>query len=354
MPPRNNELTMAQPTSTTEQATTTIEPANQINIFLFFGEDNFSSNQRLKAWQSGFSKKYGEDSSIEILDGGKTDIKHFETDLQSLPFLSEKKLVIIKDFFDERNAEEQKQMAKIIEKTPDFCVLFFYENAGITKTSSLYKKIMQIGKVEEFMPLSPQESAQWILAKAKKENTKISVVSARALAETVSGSLWALSSEYEKLKTFANGEEITKAMIEELVSPTLSASIFHLTDFIGEKKQKEAINLFQILEELEGDVPKIFFMIVRHFRLLIQVFDMLQRKEAYPTIVKKLSMQPFVVPKMASQCRNFTEKDLVEIYKKLLKIDTDFKTGQIKTTSQDNSHHKLAIEKFIIDCCKKK
>lgn len=332
----------------------TTEQQTQINVFLFFGEDNFSSNQKLKAWQNGFIKKYGEDSSVEILDGGKLDIKNFETDLQSLPFLSEKKLVIIRDFFDERNAEEQKQMAKIIEKTPDFCVLFFYENGGITKTSSLYKKIIQIGKVEEFQPLSPAESAQWILAKAKKENIKISPLAARALADQVSGSLWALSSEYEKLKTYANGEEITKAMIDELVLPTLSASIFHLTDFIAEKRQKEAISILQILEESDGDMAKMFFMIVRHFRLLIQVFDMTQRKESSQTIVKKLGLPVFVVPKMASQCRNFTEKDLVEIYKKLLKIDTDFKTGQIKTSTQDNSHHKLAIEKFIIDCCRKK
>ncbi|PIZ76716.1 DNA polymerase III subunit delta [Candidatus Peregrinibacteria bacterium CG_4_10_14_0_2_um_filter_38_24] len=326
---------------------------NQTNIFLFFGTDNFSSNQKLKFYQNGFSKKYGEDSSVEILDGAKLDLKNFETDLQSLPFLSEKKLVIIKDFFDERNAEEQKQMAKIITKTPDFCVLFFYENAGITKTSSLYKKITQIGKVEEFTPLSPQASAQWIMSKAKKENVKISIISAKVLADHVSDSLWALSSEYEKVKTFANGEEITKEMIEKLVSPTLSASIFHLTDSIAEKRQKEAISILQILEESEGDVPKIFFMIVRHFRLLIQVSDMLQRKEPHQSIIKKLALHPFIVTKMTSQSKNFTEKNLIEIYKELLKIDTDFKTGQIKTSSRDNSHHKLAIEKFIIDCCKK-
>ncbi|MFA6305764.1 MAG: DNA polymerase III subunit delta [Candidatus Gracilibacteria bacterium] len=352
---------------------TTVEQPAQTNIFLFFGEDNFSSNQRLKALQNGFIKKYGEDSSVEILDGGKIEIKNFETDLQSLPFLSEKKLIIIKDFFEETNAEDQKQMAKIIAKTPDFCVLFFYENTGITKTSSLYKKIIQMGTAEEFAPLSPQESAQWILAKAKKDNAppknpptasatptspshipvKISVVSARTLADQVSGNLWALSSEYEKLKTFANGEEITKEMIENLVSPTLSASIFHLTDFIAEKRQKEAITTLQILEESDGDMTKIFFMIVRHFRLLIQVFDMLQKKEPYQSIIKKLDLRPFVVTKMTSQSKNFTEKSLIEIYKKLLKIDTDFKTGQIKTSSQDNSHHKLAIEKFIIDCCKK-
>ncbi|MCK9186658.1 DNA polymerase III subunit delta [Candidatus Gracilibacteria bacterium] len=336
-----------------EQEETNNEQSNQTSVFLLFGEDNFSSNQRLKWYQNGFVKKYGEDSSVEIIDGANLDINNFETDLMSLPFLSEKKLVIIRDFFKERDAEEQKQMAKIIEKTPDFCVLFFYENAGITKTSSLYKKIIRIGKVEEFLPLSPQESTKWILAKTKKENVKISLISAKVLADQTSGSLWALSNEYEKLKTFANGEEITKEMIEELVSPTLTASIFHLTDSIGEKNLKESIKTFEIIEESEGDPTKIFFMIVRHFRLLIQAFDMLQRKEPYQSLVKKLGIQPFVAPKMAGQCKNFTEKDLIEIYKKLLKIDTDFKTGQIKTTSQDNSHYKLAIEKFIIDCCKK-
>ncbi|MDP2642289.1 MAG: DNA polymerase III subunit delta [Candidatus Peregrinibacteria bacterium] len=335
----------------TEQ--TTSEPQGKASIFLIFGEDNFSSNQKLKFYQDGFSKKYGEDSNIEALDGKKLDIKNFETDLQSLPFLSEKKMIVIKDLFAERDAEEQKEVAKIIEKTPEFCVLIFYETANVKKTLSLYKKIAQIGKIEVFPALSPQESAQWIMKKAKQENIKISIITAKILADRVSGTLWTLTNEYEKLKTFANGEEITKAMVEELVLPNISASIFHMTDFIGGKKQKEAISTFELIEESEGNAPQIFFMIVRHFRLLIQTFDMLKRGESQQSIMKKLGIQPFVVPKMASQCKNFTEKDLIEIYKKLLKIDTDFKTGQIKTSAQDNSHHKLAIEKFIIDCCKK-
>ena len=93
-------------------------------------------------------------------------------------------------------------------------------------------------------------------------------------------------------------------------------------------------------------------MIVRHFRILIQVHEMAGKNENQHSITQKLKQHPFVIQKTLQQSRNFTSEQLEEIYEKLLEIDVKFKTGIIKTYQQDDSEYKLAMEKLIIECCR--
>ena len=69
------------------------------SVFLFYGEDNFGSNQKLRFWKAEFEKKYGEGTNVETIEGKKLKPSEFLTNIGSLPFLSEKKLVVVTDFF---------------------------------------------------------------------------------------------------------------------------------------------------------------------------------------------------------------------------------------------------------------
>ncbi len=320
-------------------------------IFLFCGEDTYSSNQKLKFWTDQFIEKYGENSNIEIIDGKNLDIKNFTTNIETIPFLSEKRLIIIKNFLSTSDKETQKIISDSLEKTPDFCIVVFHETSEIEKTTSVYKKIKTIGKIEEFAPLSPAELTKWILNKAKKETININSKTANFLTLHCGCELWRISNELEKLQTFADGKEITQKMIEDLITPSLSASIFRLTDSISEKNAKESLKTLETLSSTGEELSRIFFMIVRHFRILLQVHEMAKKNENKLTITKKLKQHPFVIQKTLSQSKVFTTEKLENIYQNLLKIDTDFKTGMIKTYQGDDSEYKLAIEQLIINCC---
>jgi DNA polymerase III delta subunit len=70
----------------------------QNNIFLFYGEDTYSSNKKVNLWRDQFIKKYGDESNIEVIEGKKINIPQFETNISSMPFLCEKILIIVKKF----------------------------------------------------------------------------------------------------------------------------------------------------------------------------------------------------------------------------------------------------------------
>lgn len=322
-------------------------------VYLFYGDDRYSLNQKLKFWQDEFVKKYGE-NALEIIDGAKLNPSDFSTNLQSLPFLSEKRLVLVKDFleFSEKKEDMQKKIASAIEDTPDFCLLIFQENEIPKKTNPIYKKIGKIGTLQEFKALLPAEITRWISEKAKKENIKISFFTANYLTQQCGPELWTISNELDKLALFANGKEITKEMIEDICIPSLTSSIFKLTDEVAQKNAKASLRIFRILKDSGEELNGIFFMLVRHFRILTQVQELVTKGENSTEITKKLKQHPFVIQKTSIQARNFDHKKLVEIYGEMLDIDRKVKSGIIKSYKSDNREFELAIEKFIINCCK--
>ncbi|MEK7086110.1 MAG: hypothetical protein AAB953_03810, partial [Patescibacteria group bacterium] len=90
----------------------------------------------------------------------------------------------------------------------------------------------------------------------------------------------------------------------------------------------------------------------RHFRILIQVHELINKGENSFTITKKLQQHPFVIQKTSYQEKNFSKEKLEKIYQQFLEIDTKVKTGIIKSYKTDEKEFELAIEKLIIDCCK--
>ena len=321
------------------------------NIFLFYGEDSYSSYEKLKLWQQEFIKKYG-DTNIETIEGKTLDPSEFETNIGTMPFLSEKRLIVIKNLFKEAGAEEQKRVAKSLDKEQEFSIVVFYETEAPDKRTALYKKIAEVGEIKEFPTLTENAITKWILEKAAQKDIKINYDTANFLAVQCGLDLWTVSNELSKLETYADKKEVTKEMIESLVTPSLSASIFKLTDAIANKSLRESLKTFRTLLDSDEEATKIFFMIVRHFRILIQVFDLLGKGEPPFSITKKLKQHPFVIQNMTKQSKNFTLDKLEEIYQKLLKIDKDFKTGIIKSFQGDTNELELAIEKLIIECCK--
>jgi len=326
--------------------------SDQKSIYLFYGADNFSLTRKVNFWIKEFEKKHSGDINIDTIEAKTLEPKAFGTNLQAMPFLAEKRLVIVKDFLDKGSTDNQKTIAKIIENTPDFCVLVFTENKTPDKRLTLYKKLSKIAKVEEFREPSPQETTTWITKEVQEKGGQIGFAEANFLSAHVGPNLWQLSNEIEKLVQASKSEpdgKITKQLIESLVSASISSSIFKLTDAIAAKNRKGSLNIFKKLIDSGEGTMMVFYMIVRHFRILIQSKYLTDQGQSPDSIARTLKQHPFVAKTSSQQSRNFSPETLKEIYRQLLEIDKKFKTGGIKVTVEDQSEFLLEIERFIIN-----
>ena len=132
---------------------------------------------------------------------------------------------------------------------------------------------------------------------------------ANQLAETVGPNLWQMTQEIEKLTLYAEGQPIPSEAIESMTSPNLSTSIFKLTDYLGQKNAKAALKTLDVLLESGEEIVKSMFMIVRHFRILIQVRACMEQKMEKTAINQKLKEHPFVIMTAMGQSKNFKRKN---------------------------------------------
>ena len=81
---------------------------------------------------------------------------------------------------------------------------------------------------------------------------------------------------------------------------------------------------------LGKDPGYIFVMILRQFKILLELRDLYEREDKLTSdqIAKKLGLHPFVVKKSLPMIKRYTMAELKNIYQQLLDIDIKTKTGQ--------------------------
>lgn len=322
-----------------------------MSVFLFFGEDIYTHREKLKFWQKEFEKKYGGDMNVSVLNGEETTAKEIFQTCAAVPFLAEKRFVVVKNFFSEATDEEKSAMADLIEKIADTCVLVFSEIEPVDRRISLFKKIQKFGKTTEFAFFSGSKLLAWIENRVKKANAQIEREAMIFLAELVPNDLYALENEISKLAAFAHDRLINKNDVELLVNTQLSTSIFRLTDGIGQRNKRVALQTLHELIDTGEDLHRILYMIMRQFRIITCVKDLASQGLGRDAIVGKLREHPFVISNTLSQTRNFSAGQLRRAYQLLIDIDTKLKSGGIKILAGDNREFVLALDRLVLDLC---
>ncbi|MBI5421805.1 DNA polymerase III subunit delta [Candidatus Peregrinibacteria bacterium] len=338
------------------------------NLYLFTGEETFLLHQQVQAWKEAFRKRGEGDLNLAVIDGSRTDEAELISQIETMPFLSEKRLVFIENLpeaakatakaEDKEESEEApsaggQRLIDYVGKIPETSVVIFVQ-AKPDKRKSLYKKLVQHAEVKEFKVLEPAALAQWVRTQAAKRQASIDPRSVEHLIGLVGPNLWRLEQEIQKLSNYAEGKPITIEAIDELVIPSLEANVFHLTDALGAKDARKAIrNLHQVVAAGEN-LRQTFYMIVRQFRLLLQVAGYLSN---YPTataqsLATSLKMHPFVARNTMGQAKHFKMAELKAAYRKLLELDLAMKTSKIQTTTDNQDELTMAIEQFMLEFCK--
>ncbi len=331
----------------------TMLPENQEkknNIYLFCGEDSFSAFEKAQLWKSKFLGKFG-DLNCLVYRGKEMTGSEFQTAMESYPFLSEKKLIFINDFLSEGEDEDQEKVAKMLDHVPDYAVVLFWEHFKPDARKILFKRLVKHAQIEQYNLKTGVTLNKWIRERGRSKGVTIGDNESRFLGELVGNNLWNLDKEIDKLVGYAGGKTIDRAMIEQVVCPNPSSSIFKLTDMLGERRTREALKTFEILIQSGEEAVGMFFMLVRHFRIMCQVKDLSARGQSAAAIAKTIKEHPFVVDKIYTQCKRFPQEELRKIYSRLLDIDSGFKTGRIRITSTDESELIREIEVFIVKSC---
>ncbi len=329
-------------------------------LYILAGPDDFSRAEALAEIKNGLGDASMLSSNTSIFDGKKVTPGELAVVCQAIPFLSEKRLIIIEGLLERFSSDAPKSKGKrttrastkqndidsfinIFTSLPESTIVVLVD--GETgKNNPLFDGILLKAKVNSFPLLKGEKLMQWIKKRVAKEGGKISPEAVRLLEKQVGGDLWVMSGEIAKLATYALGRQIEEDDVNRLVGYIRQANIFNMVDAVLGFKAGAGQQMLQQLMQEGMAPPQILFMISRQVRLMIQVKAMLKERKAQLEIQTKLGLNnEFVWQKTLEQTNMYSFDRLKELYHKLLDTDIAIKTGKY--------NDELALNILIAEMC---
>ncbi len=308
-------------------------------FYVLHGPDEFTRRAYVDAMRAQMGDPATAELNITVLDGKQATAADVLSSARSMPFLSDRRMVIINGMITwltrkgagTANKEELDKLIEGLTQLPHWARVVFVETSSLSDRNALLKlaKTAPGGFHKEFDP--PRNAVRWIVEQARAEyDTEIDPGAARALAEVINNDLRTADSELAKLALYVNGERaITEADIALLTPYVSEANVFEMVDAIGRRDGKIALRLMHRLLE-DGEPLQLFGMIIRQFRLLIQAREYLNAGGNPKGLGKAIGVHPFVGEKLGMQVRAFSLEQLEKIYHFLLETDMAIKTGRVR------------------------
>lgn len=327
-------------------------------VIILYGNDEYAINKRLKLFQKAMGDSPTADMNITHLDGRSMTGEELNNAVNSLPFLGDKRLVLLANPSDRyQNKKNQEIFTQLLEKVPETTRIVIHgnmENPGKEKNKKeepwLLKWVGKAGglvSVERHMMPRAWEMTGWILAETKKEGGSIEPRGAAVLAEMVGENTSQAAQEITKLLTYVNYERpITEADVEQVSVMTAQGNIFKLVDSLVLGRGKEAQAMLHLLMDQE-DAGLIYGMIVRQFRFLLlarEVIDGGGNINDIQSALSKFGMPVFTAKNVYFQAKQFSQEALEAIYHRLLAIDEGAKTSDVPLD--------LAMDMLVVELTK--
>ncbi|MBV9690543.1 MAG: DNA polymerase III subunit delta [Ktedonobacteraceae bacterium] len=328
-------------------------------FYLLHGDDEFSSRERLKKLREQGKFEY----NCDTYDGAEVALNTITMTCDTLPFLSEQRLVVIEGLPKRKRSEAasevtsssseavgtktkrgkkggkdtaltragfEKALAEQVALMPETTVLVVLVNEVLEATNPLVKAAEKYGKIMQSTVPKGAALETWIAKRASSVGVHIMPDAVTLLANFIGGHLRLLANEIDKLATYVGpGGTITGDVLRLLSLQMQEARIFDLTDALAQRNHKRALNVLHDLLT-DGEPPiKLVSTITSQVRSLLMIKDLAQRGMRSQQIASTIGRSPFIVDKALRQVGNFSMAQLETTYRTLLATDAALKRSRL-------------------------
>lgn len=290
-------------------------------IVTLTGEDAFGLRAALRALVSAFETEHG-DMAVERLDGNDVSYEHVQEALTGLPFLSARKLVVLRD--GDANKQFAERAGGLLAALPDTTDVVLVEPKP-DKRSTYYKVLKKATDFREFAKLDEQGLTRWLVAAAKEQGGSLAAADARFLVERIGADQQLLAGELDKLLLY--DPHVTRQTIELLTEPSPQSSIFELLEAAFAGHARQALELYQEQRAQKVDAGRVIAMLT--WQLWVVALIHAARDKQPETVAREAKLSPYTVRKSAAVARELSPKRLRQLVRELVELDARAKRERI-------------------------
>ena len=308
-------------------------------LYLLYGEETFLLENCLKSIKKLFGEKINGINYILLDD---TNINGIISDIETPAFGYEKKLIIAKntgllkkDLKKKNKNDNSALKEKIntyikenIEQINETIVLVFIEeNVEKCELLSTIEKFGAVCNFEYQKPYQIQNRLKTII-NAYKVNVEMSTLT--YLIECCGTDMQELINETRKLVEFTGeGNTITKEAVDKLATKKIESIIFDLTDSLGKKNTKQAIDVLRNLVLSKEPLQKILITLYNHFKKIYLTKLAISENKDVTSYLDLKPNQAFLANKYKAQASYFKLKELRKVLQEFCDLDYKYKIGLI-------------------------
>ncbi|WP_307342763.1 DNA polymerase III subunit delta [Metabacillus malikii] len=319
------------------------------NLYLLLGKEAFLMQETVQLIVDAVLLEEEKDFNLSVYDMEETSIETAVEDAETLPFMGEKRLVIIKNPIFLTSEKKKEKVEHNIGKletylnspAPYTILLFLAPYEKLDERKKITKLIKKQASLIEMNALKEQETIEWITSIAEEEAVYFSKEAIEELILLTAGDLMNMHQELRKLSTYVGqGGQITPETVRLLVARSLEQNIFELIDHVIHRRSKEALQIFYDLLKNNEEPIKILSLLVNQFRLILQVKELANTGYGQQQVANTLKVHPFRVKLALQQAKLFHSEELAQILIDLAEADYEMKTGK--------KDKQLIIELFLL------
>lgn len=335
-------------------------------IIYIYGGDTFRSRQYLKKTIEQFKKQRDPQGyNVVILDAKIEETGKILSEITAAPFLAEKRMVVLENALSSTDKDLLSELVERVKSKdiPESNVIVFWQGEVFGKSGAAKELAGLLAKekyAQEFKSLEVGELSAWIWKEVTVRGGKIGSHALVYLARHTGQDMWLLNTLLDQLLAYTtspvilsaseeslgsdirdsstplrvgrndNSREITLSDVQLFLAEKEDDNIFSMVDAVVSGNKKVAFKLLDDQRKLGEDNTYLFSMILRQFRILIQLRDLFDREDKMTSdaLATTLGLHPYVVKKSLPLVRQYPLAKLKNIYQHLLEIDIKTKTGQ--------------------------
>ncbi len=293
-----------------------LESGEVFPVYLFEGEDAYFRERGLNLIKN---KLVSEPSLNFVTLGADVGISELLTSLEGFPFLSEKRLTAVREFYPKN--EIFKGGLKEYLENPSPVGIFAILNEKPCETLKKYSSVCVVECSKQDVTLL----IRWIKAECVKANVSIDGETAKLLAEYCLSDMTRIETETNKLISYVGQQGvIDKDALDQMVVRDTEYKIYELTDYIGKKKFDMALSVIYDMLSKGETMQRIVVYTYNYYRKLL--LAAISNKTAVE-LGSAFGIKEYAAKKTIEQAKMFNKKALKTAVDVLTDADYRTKSG---------------------------
>lgn len=312
--------------------------------YILYGEEEFLMEDFVNFIRKKLNPAFSEFNFITISQE-TTDYLDVISKIESVPMMDVQKVIYFPEFMTRNTAKNlwsKKEMEQFVQRVENLSkdTWLIMKIAPEDRKNTIYQSLKTICQCLDLKKLTDRELYSYIQYQLNQKKAPLSetmikqfIKQSGYLGKLSNKTLYDVNSDLDKVVSFLlQKKEIDEHILEQLMSPSDSGTIFDLENYIFTGNVKESFKLYEILE-LQNKNPEFQLSLLGILSKKIAVYMkssyLLNQGYSQGKIAKELNVKPFYLTKALSLKKRYSYQESLTILNELNNIDYRYKTGEI-------------------------